>query len=240
MSQPSAFERFQARFDALQPRERTLASVTVGVLLVLGVFVLWVEPAEKRSKANRDQIEALSPQVEQSRALDARLQAELAEDPEAARRALLGQLRDEAGELDARLREDQARVIPPARMPAVLRELLGRDARLRVVSVQSLPPEVLRWSPVAAPEAAEGASAPEPAPASPAAPAATVPALYRHRVALRFEGEFAATLAYLKAVEGLPYRLRLRELDVDASRWPVLSVRLEVETLGLEEGWIGV
>jgi MSHA biogenesis protein MshJ len=236
MSQASAYQRFQERFDALQPRERTLASLAVGVLLVLLVFLFWVEPAEKRAKAHRQQIESLSPQVEKSRALDQRLQAELAEDPEAARRALLDQLRDEAAGLDARLREDQAQVIPPARMPAVLRELLGRDGRLRVLAVESLPPEVLRWSPTPAAESSEGAATP----AVPSGSRPEVPALYRHRVALRFEGDFASSLAYLKAVEALPYRLRLQSLEVDATRWPTLSLRLEVETLGLEEGWIGV
>ena len=57
---------------------------------------------------------------------------------------------------------------------------------------------------------------------------------------LRFEGEFDAVLAYLKAVEALPYRLALADLAVEAEAWPRLRIRLEVETLGLEEGWIGV
>jgi MSHA biogenesis protein MshJ len=67
-----------------------------------------------------------------------------------------------------------------------------------------------------------------------------IPALYRHRVVLRFEGDYAAALDYVRAVEALPFRVRLHDLDVDAERWPALTITLTVETLGLQEGWIGV
>lgn len=226
----STFQTMEQRFDALQPRERTLASVAVGVLLVLFVFLLWIEPAEKAAASQQEQIDTLAPQVAASREALATLQAELARDPEAARRALLEQLQVEAQELDVRLRADEAQVIPPGRMPGVLRDLLGRDARLVVVGVESLAPEVLRWSPEGAGnDAAAAGSSP-----------ANVPALYRHRVRLRFEGDFAATLDYLRAVEALPTRIRMADLEVDAERWPRLAITLQVETLGLEEGWIGV
>ena len=240
----------ETRFEALQPRERTLASVAVGVLLVLVLYLLWIEPAQKAADAQRDQIETLAPQVDAQRAALDRVRAELAVDPEAARRALLEQLRSEAGTLDGELREDQAQVIPPSRMPALLRELMGETAGLRVVGVETLPPEVLRWAPApasaaAAPTAsqAEATAAPSAAPPATAGPASTpsdLPALYRHRVVLRFEGDYAATLEYLRAVEAQPLRVRLDDLEVDATRWPALSITLQVETLGLGEGWIGV
>lgn len=233
---PTPIQRLHDWFDARQPRERLLVSLTVGVLGVAFLFLLLIEPAEKRLKADHGEIEALLPQVEQARVTLARLEKELATDPEAARRAQLAQLKAEAADLDGRLRADQAQVIPPARMPAVLRELLGRDARLRVLGVEALPPEVLRWTPAPAAEGTPVAG--EERATAPAV--AGLPALYRHRVVLRFEGEFDAVLAYLKAVEALPYRLALADLAVEAETWPRLRIRLEVETLGLEEGWIGV
>ena len=236
----SAYAFLQQRFDAMQPRERMLVSVTVGVLLVLFIYVLLVEPASKEAASNREQVESLEPQVASGKEALARLQAELARDPDAERRAALERLNQESGELDGRLRGDQAAVIPPGRMPAVLRELLGRDARLTVQGVRSLPPEVLRWSPAPTPAPAPAAGAPA-ALAAPEAPAADgVPSLFRHRVELRFEGDYAAALDYIRAVEALPLRVRLDNLEVDATRWPRLGITLTVETLGLEEGWIGV
>jgi MSHA biogenesis protein MshJ len=239
----SRFAVLQQRFDAMQPRERVLISVTAGVLLVLALYVLWIEPASKAAASNAAQIESLTPQVESARAALALVQEELARDPEAERRLALDQLKQESAELDMRLRADEAAVIPPGRMPAVLRDLLGRDARLTVLGVRALPPEVLRWSPAPTPLPPAGAAGPNPAvPAADAAPPSIegVPALYRHRVVLRFEGDYAAALDYVRAVEALPFRVRLHDLAVDAERWPALTITLTVETLGLEEGWIGV
>lgn len=223
----------EQRFDALQPRERTLLSVVVGVLVVAVVFLLWIEPAQNAANAQRAEIATLAPQVESARVALSRVQEELSRDPEAARRLLLEQLRQEATSLDASLAADEAAVIPPSRMPAVLRDLMGRDARLRVVGVEVMTPEVVRWSPTPVAE-----PAPEVVVADAAGP--PLPALYRHRVALRFEGDFAGTLDYLRAVEALPMRVRLDDLEVDAAKWPRLVITLEVETLGLGEGWIGV
>ena len=239
----SRFAALQQRFDAMQPRERLLISLAAGVLLVLGLYVLWIEPASKAAASNATQIESLAPQVESARAALAIVQEELARDPEAERRLALDRLKQESGELDARLRADEAAVIPPGRMPAVLRDLLGRDARLRVLGVRALPPEVLRWSPAPAPAPPSGTAAA--APVMPIAETSVpstegIPALYRHRVVLRFEADYAAALDYVRAVEALPFRVRLHDLDVDAERWPVLTITLTVETLGLQEGWIGV
>ena len=236
----SRFASLQHRFDAMQPRERMLISVTLGVLVVLGLYVLWIEPASKAAASNATQIESLAPQVESARAALALVQEELARDPEAERRLALDRLKQESGELDARLRADEAAVIPPGRMPAVLRDLLGRDARLTVLGVRALPPEVLRWSPAPAPAPPPGTAAAAPTAEASVPSTEGIPALYRHRVVLRFEGDYAAALDYVRAVEALPFRVRLHDLNVDAERWPALTITLTVETLGLQEGWIGV
>lgn len=226
----------EQRFDELQPRERSLVSLAAAALLILLVYLLWIEPVSMSAAAQREQIQSLAPQVAAEREALARVQDELSRDPEAARRALLEQMQGEASQLDARLRADAAAVIPPARMPAVLRDLLGRHTRLRAVGVEVLAPQVLRWTPAASADAAPSA---DPAPTA-GSPAARLPALYRHRVVLRFEGDFAATLDYVRAVEALPLRVRLEDFELDATDWPRLDITLRVETLGLEEGWIGV
>lgn len=237
----SQWTELEKRFDALQPRERVLMSVAVGVLLVFFLYLLWIEPAGKAAAASQMQIDSLEPQVDGVRIALERVEQELARDPEAERRVALDGLRAEAASIDERLRADEARVIAPATMPLVLRDLLGRDKRLVVVGVDALPPQALRWSPalnaLATMPAAAGSTS---SAAVDVGPEANVPTLYRHRVVLRFEGDFDATLDYLRAVEALPFRLRLNDLEVDGSRWPRLSMRLQIETLGLEEGWIGV
>ena len=111
----SRFVALQQRFDAMQPRDRLLISLTAGVLLVLGLYVLWIEPASKAAASNAVQIESLTPQVESARAALALVQEELARDPEAERRLALDRLKQESGELDARLRADDKRSMRVAR-----------------------------------------------------------------------------------------------------------------------------
>lgn len=239
----SRFAQMQKKFDALQPRERTLFSVTAGVLLLAAIYMLWIEPTEKALAINEEQLGSVEPQVEGSRGALQRLQAELARDPEDARRLALAQLNEEAKAIDGRLRNEQAGVIPPGSMPGVLRDLLGRDSRLTVISVEALPPEVTRWIPAAAAPPAEDADPNATQEAQDQAAAAAidvVPALYRHRVVLRFDGDFSSALTYVRAVEALPFRVRMNAFHLDAEKWPQLRITLEVETLGLEEGWIGV
>ncbi|MFN7519499.1 MAG: hypothetical protein ACK5Q0_02910, partial [Lysobacteraceae bacterium] len=60
----SRFGDLERRFDALQPRERLLLSLTTGVLLVVAIFVLWIEPNAKAARSARDEIGMLQPEVE--------------------------------------------------------------------------------------------------------------------------------------------------------------------------------
>lgn len=233
----SRFDDLERRFDALQPRERVLLSLTAGALLAAAIFILWIEPNGKAARSALEEIATLQPEVDGLRVAVARLEAEVARDPEAERRAALERLRAEASAFDARFRDDATRVIAPHRMPGILREMLGRDQRLRIVGVRVLTPEALRWTPAPVAEATSAAA--PPAPVGAIGDPANGPVLYRHRVALSFEGDYAGALDYVRALEALPYRLRLQRLDIDATRWPVLSIELEVETLGLGEGWIG-
>jgi MSHA biogenesis protein MshJ len=115
----SQWIELEKRFDALQPRERVLMSVVVGVLLVFFLYLLWIEPAGKAAAASQMQIDSLEPQVDGVRIALERVEQELARDPEAERRVALDSLRAEAASIDDRLRADEARVIAPATMRAM-------------------------------------------------------------------------------------------------------------------------
>ena len=79
---------------------------------------------------------------------------------------------------------------------------------------------------------------------NPAAPAEGAPSgapkLYRHTLVLRLEGSYLDCLAYLEQIERLPWRLYWTRLEVDAGEYPRNDIVLEVQTLSLEQGWIGV
>ncbi len=64
--------------------------------------------------------------------------------------------------------------------------------------------------------------------------------LYRHGFQIEFEGDYFSTLNYLKALEGLPWRFFWDSVELESLDYPVTRVRLELHTLSLSEGWIGV
>lgn len=224
----SRFERIELRYEALLPRERSLLAATLLLFVLLLPYLLWIEPLREQLRNGRESQANLEVQVQAQRDALARMETELARDPEQQRRAALAALSAELANLEQALRADQTRIIPPARVAGLLRELMGRDQRLRIVGINVLPAQ-----PLLAPQqvAAEGLDAAQ------AEPPATK--LYRHRVLLTFEGDYAAALDYLRAVEALPYHLRMRRFELRVEDWPRLELRLEIESLGLEEGWIG-
>jgi MSHA biogenesis protein MshJ len=229
----SAWETAQARFDDLQPRERLLFGVTTAVVLAGALFVAWIEPAEKRAKAARTASVELTQQLVGAREAVARLEAELARDPEAARRAQLQALQAEVARLAGQLRVPGNGVVSPEAMTGLLRRLVAADSGLQVIAARNLPSEVLQYRPPA-PDAAAVAAGAEPPPA-----ADGLPALYRHTVELTLRGDYAAIVRYLGTVESQPERLGLRRLTLDGQRWPAIELTVQVETLGLSEAWIG-
>lgn len=62
---------------------------------------------------------------------------------------------------------------------------------------------------------------------------------YRHGLEIEVEGSYAACLAYLNAIEALPWRLYWQVLELDVIDYPQNRIRIEVGTLSLDEGWIG-
>ncbi len=64
--------------------------------------------------------------------------------------------------------------------------------------------------------------------------------LYEHGIELRFSGNYLATLAYLKAVEAMPWRFFWDNIDYRVTDYPMAEITLRVHTLSLEKSWLDV
>ena len=64
--------------------------------------------------------------------------------------------------------------------------------------------------------------------------------LYQHGVEMLLEGEYFQTLRYLKALEELPWQVLWGELEYGVQDYPRASIRLQINTLSTDSGWIGV
>lgn len=230
------------RVDRMSLRERVLVFV-VGVALV---YVAWqtllMDPLTARGKASEQRVEAARARLAQMNAATAngspRLQAL------ERRRALQQQL----ASLNEQLRDAAGGFVAPDRMADLLRDVLEKQRSLRLVSLRNLPVENL--AALALPEATAAAvTHPTPGAGTTSAPAsgasnATEPDAaagpFVHPVEVVVEGDFASIVAYLRALEALPWQVQWRRLDLAAGEYPTNRVRIEIGTLGLTREWLSV
>ena len=71
-------------------------------------------------------------------------------------------------------------------------------------------------------------------------PADQGPKLYQHTLVLTVQGTYLDCLAYLKAVERLPWQLYWSRLTFSTDVYPLNNIVIELNTLSLDKEWIGV
>jgi MSHA biogenesis protein MshJ len=133
-------------------------------------------------------------------------------------------LRTQVAEGRDSLRVFTSDLVDPATMRFVLEDLIRRQTGLQLVSVSNLP-----GRPVV-----EETGVPD------AAPATDGPRLYRHGLVLVVEGSYLDCLRYLESVERLPWQLYWTRLELQTEEHPRNRITIELNTLSLEQDWIGV
>jgi MSHA biogenesis protein MshJ len=231
--------------DHLTLRERLF--VFAAVIVVLGGIweALLAAPLEARERAAAAHIATLQSRLES-------LNESIVSTADGLSDGLPNQL-ERLRALRARVAESDAAVgvyttdlIDPAQMRTVLEDLLHRQTNLRLVSAENLPVRPLFDDErKAEPEGQATATPKEQTDRNDD----TVRAregrsqqarLYRHTLVLRLEGSYLDCLAYLESIERLPWHLYWTRLELDADEYPRNALVLEVQTLSLEQGWIGV
>lgn len=224
----TAKERISAwaeRYEAFSLRERGL--VILGVIALL--FMLWdsllMTPEQQQQTRIVAQMQAMNQQTE---ALNLQIQEMSA--------ALRG---GEAGHIQARTTELQAllagleqrqqdltvQFIQPRQMAAVLRDMLSAENGLELTQLTSLGAQPLFPPTNKETESTVRSHRPE---------------VFRHGLRIVFEGDYFKTLAYLRALEAMPWRLYWDNVEYLVTDYPRARVAITVHTLSLQEGWIGV
>jgi MSHA biogenesis protein MshJ len=216
------------RWLLLEPREQWLsyavALAVVGMLymLLLGdPLTLRVAKQEALTKTA-----VLSQQAAQVGLAD--LQAKLAADPNAPYRSALLTAQASGEQLIGEIDHDTAGLLPPAKMRAVLQELLRAQPKLRLLGLQSFS-EPLQLA------TAESDKTPAVAAKAPVT-------LYRHGLKISLQGGYFDLLLYLQAIQASGWKLHWDSLDYQVgSDGPAQAkINLVLYTLSREAGWIGV
>ncbi len=212
-----AFDAADARFRALASRERLF----VAALLIALFGFVFDQVVLRPLEAERERIAlALHSQGEHRAELERALEQARNPDVDAAERARqdeIRQLEHQIGTIDEGIRTAVARLVPPEAAVEILEELLASDDRLALVHLTSAAPRRL------GPDETNGAST-----------------LYQHAIRLEIQGDFAATLDYLRRLEASKWQLLWDRLDYRVERHPEARVTIELHTLSEQEEWVGV
>ncbi|HLF97337.1 MAG TPA: hypothetical protein VI457_09350 [Methylococcaceae bacterium] len=222
-----------AKFDALTLRERMLSLAMALAVAWTGIDALLLEPALQRKTAAQQNLNTADSQAAALQAQLAALATHPPADPNALLRDKAAQLRVRIAEADAALHDFGQGLVAPADMPGLLENLLAETAGPRLEGFRKLPAaDVLTLN---APPKDSGAK-------PPAAGAETAPPpegqVYRHGVELTLTGSYSDLLAYLDAVEKMPWKVLWGEVRLETDRHPRLRMRLTLYTLSLEREWL--
>jgi MSHA biogenesis protein MshJ len=200
------------RFEMLTLRERAI--VVVGLLgaLIVAWDTLLMDPLRRSRNALESELAAAS-------AFDAVAQDVDLSDPRQVSIKRAGELQTQLQTIDAQLENTTSGFVASARMIEVLHDMLDPRSRLTLVSIRNLP--VVGLIPPAEQDA----------PAQPP---------YVHGIEIVIDGEYADIVAYVAALEALPWKFRWDSLDLFTAGYPRNRVRIQLSTLSLDSTWLGV
>ncbi len=227
MQMKERLKRLAEIIDALSPRERALL---LGAVLAV-LFSVWdqllMAPLVRQHAVVSNEMEAVRDNLSKlDRQIEAIIRSQR-QDPDQANRDRLVQLNAVHERLDGRIAEVTVDLIPPRKMARVLEEILVRKKNLELVRVESLGAK-----PLLEPD--------DNRPVGESDPPAEIPGIFRHGLVIEFEGGYFATLEYLQALEGLPWRFFWESIDYQVEEFPRARVTVTVSTLSFNQGWIGV
>lgn len=218
-----------ARVDALTLRERGLLFAAVAAVIVFIGHTAVLGPVYREHAALRTQIKQ---QQNNLMGLDGEITAKVLAyqvDPDAPAREKLEAIKQETGALGDSLLAMEHGLVPPERMAPLVDTILRANARLKLVSMRTLPVESMT---------ALGAE-PQAAPAPTAAGAAPVTELlYRHGVEVTVRGNYLDMVDYMSALEAMPTRLFWGRAQLDVEAYPASRLTLTLYTLSLDRKWM--
>ncbi|HLY96612.1 MAG: agglutinin biogenesis protein [Sideroxydans sp.] len=225
MKMQEQIDRIVAKVDGMSLRERALIFAAVAFLATSLINSLFLDPLlqqQKRLSAQVVQQQERMKEVEA--ALSALLQAKQA-DVHSPQRERIRQLQQQIADGDAYLKDRRDKLVPPEKMAALLEQVLRRNGRLQLVSMNTLPVALFIEQPVEA----SGARA-----------VGEERQVYKHGVQITVHGSYADLLQYLTALENLPTRMFWGMAKMSVVQYPTVELTLTLYTLSLDKTWLQV
>jgi len=223
-------KQFAERIDARSLRERLLIFGMAALAAVMLVTTLALDPLQAKRKALLQQVAEQQTRVAAAQTQIQTLIAARSADPDAANRSRLAELKTRIGQSEDRLASFQQGLVSSDRMAEVLRDMLGRNRGVTLVSLRTLPVTTL----------AEEGGKPAAAPPKEGQVPDPKAAIYRHGVEVTVEGSYADLLGYVSELEAMPWQVFWGGAALSVQTYPVSRLTLTLYTLSLEKAWLSV
>jgi MSHA biogenesis protein MshJ len=212
------------RIDALSVRERGV--IFIAGLMILFMFLLNVVYGPLRLEQTQLE-QSLTTKRNQVSEIDRQINSVLSggTEAEAMHRTKLASLRQQLTDLDGQMDRMTSGVVTPKEMARLIEQMLTRGRNLELVKLEALPSMPI----------GEDNTAPNNAGASNAGVA-----MYRHAMRVELKGRYFDIVDYLKALEGMQWKVFWGEVTLETDKYPLSKVSLVIYTLSRYPGWIGV
>lgn len=195
-----------ARIDDMSLRERAMLFASISLVILLVAYAALLDPVLRKQKSlidrvarDQNQINEIRGQIEQIvRAGDAK-----GRHPE---QVAVEALERQIAELDRSLAARQSGLIAPERLPALLRDILGRSKGVELESLRLLPGVPVK--------AGTGETS-----------------LYRHGVELAVKGSYFELLQYLEELEKRSSVLLWGSVELQVDQYPDVRLRVVIHSL---------
>jgi MSHA biogenesis protein MshJ len=221
------WERIAEKIDALSLRERGLVFFSLALVVLGLLYSTLIRPVVEQQRVISRSISQQESQIRVSNQQLGVLITSRREDPDAANRRRLEDLKRRIAETQQGLAQRQSTLIAADRMAGLLEELVARNGNLDLVGLKSLPPTRV---------GGEGAGAKQGGPATPR----REEAIFRHGVEVTVQGGYFDLLEYVRQLERLPTQLLWGKVDLSVGDYPKVTMKLTLYTLSLDRAWLVV
>lgn len=217
------WELARTKIDGMLLRERVMIFAAAAFVVISLTSSMLLNPILARQKALSAQ---LAQQQEKIRSLQAQMQAALQakkDDENSPLRKRLAEFREKLKIQDDNLQSRSGRMVEPDKISNMLEQILGKNGKLQLVALETLP-----VNPVAV-QAANVASANN-----------GQKQVFKHAVKVTLRGGYLDLLQYLTEVEKTQVQLYWGDVSLNVDKYPDSVLVLTLYTLSMDKIWLKV
>ena len=217
-------EKLANWIDSQSLRERALILFAI----IVAIFLVWekvlLDPLAVQVKQLQVEVKKQNKELSRVRAKQAEVLKRASVNPDEQVIKDIDALRSAMVSLDERLQKMTVGLIAPAKMAGILEDVLTRETDLKLIRVEALTPKPLDEA------AGKGVQQSK----------QILPGVYQHAMQIEFSGSYLSTLNYMRELEQLSKQFYWGSIDFSIGAYPNARVTITVNTLSLNEAWIGV